>query len=235
MKKEVMTGWKIREEYKKGRKDFSNTEIQWADFSGTDLSGANFSGSRFSVVTFYACNLKNANFSNCDMYGMSFNSANLANAKFDKSKMNWIRFDNAIFENTSMKNAQLNHVTMINCNVSEMKLDGTSQFSVFHKAEEIPDSEIQALIAEIGNTINAVDLDRKLWLRTTLGPYLKTIGKQQTTAQAVNTPYQKTGLDSSNLVNLYHGLDSIFSELIETYGAKNPYKKEGAYKQKGEY
>jgi len=233
--KNILTGWEVREQYKNGRRDFSNVEVQWADFSGTDLSDINFSNSKLSITTFFRCNLENANFSDCDIYATSFNSADLSGATFDKSKLNWIRFDNAIFKNTSMRNATVMHVTLINCNTAGLKIDNTSQFNVFRTAEEIPDLEVERLLLEIGNIISKVDLDRKLWVKTGLGPYLKSLGKQQFSTEVISGPYSKSNSEYSKPINLYKGLDNTFIELIETYGPKNPYKKEGKYKAKGKY
>ncbi len=231
----TITGWDVREEYRQGGRDFSNIEIQWADFSGTDLSGINFSNSKISLVTFFRCNLTNANFSGCDIYSTSFHSTILKNAVFDKATLNWIMFDNANFTSTSMKNVSLSHATMINCLEAELNLSGASLFHVFRNPSEIPDSEIGALVAEIGTAISKVDMDRRLWIKTGLAQYMQDLGKKKFSEHQLGSIDEKDISNYGKQDSIYKKLETIFNELIETYGPKNPYRQKNSYKTDKKY
>ena len=231
----VITGGELREQYRNGKRDFSNREIQWADLSNTDLSNINMSNSKISTVTFFGSNLTNANFSGCRIYATSFNSANLTEASFDKADMQWIRLDNVIFKNTKMISASLIHATLINCVTSELKTDDTTMLNVFHTASEIPETEVQLMLQEIGSMIQNVDKNLKLFMKTSLAKYLQQIEKKDVSGTNIGVSYSKESSSYGQTPDAYHGLENIFKELIGIYGAKNQYKGKDVYNQKRKY
>jgi uncharacterized protein YjbI with pentapeptide repeats len=74
---EKLTAEQLRQQYRKGRRNFTNVDLHGHDLNGLRLSGINLSEAK----------LQNCDFSHAQLHGANFNKAELAGAKFNHAQM----------------------------------------------------------------------------------------------------------------------------------------------------
>lgn len=100
--------------YVKGKRDFSNIELNQADLQNTRLPG----------VTFADAKLMRANFERADLSSANFGRANLKQACFRKAALGGCYFNYANLEGADLRGADLSHALLTNANLRGANLCG---------------------------------------------------------------------------------------------------------------
>lgn len=152
----------IIEEYKKGRRDFSNIICKDADFTGIDLSGADFSNSDMSFSTFKTANLTDCNFSSCILDWSTFIWAKLIRTNFTKAKIRWSVLNDATFEKTVLRNADLSWSLLFNVNFHDSDIAGADFATAAFHISQITSGGMEKARTELERLRSKLPYD--LWL-----------------------------------------------------------------------
>lgn len=106
----------IIQQYKEGRRDFSNLNLNCLDFRGSDLTSANFSN----------CDLSGANFSNCCLKDCNFSRANLRNAYFKFANLRGSAFIESDLSGACLLGARIRFATITRTKMDGVDLSGVN-------------------------------------------------------------------------------------------------------------
>ena len=90
------------ENYAEGKRNFSDTSMQFFDISNLKLADVVFKDCKLLFCTFRDCDFKNVTFENCTIYFGSFYTGVANNLNFEKSSIELTLFDTFQFSNTKM-------------------------------------------------------------------------------------------------------------------------------------
>jgi len=233
-----MMGWEILQEYKKGRRDFSNALISMAEFAGADMRGIILRNCKLENVTFRGANLTSADFTDSEIIFAGFNDADLTRAKFNRCIIKWATFDSTIFNDTEMKNSDINWAAFFNVNIGCIDFSNSSQYKVFTDLSQVTEPLLAEAINEFSTFLNKVDFEKSLRMRVIANRVLKNYDMAEQTIPKIGTD-KKDGYD--NIASIYSKmLDDIIEESISAYKQTHPYTQKSAYlkqeeKRKGKY
>ncbi len=102
-----MTAQQILEEYKNGRRDFSNIDAQAQNFGNMMLKGIIFHSSNLHAADFPNTDLTDADLSECDLTLLDLRGATLKRTNFTRANLYWATLVGAYLEKTIMRYANL--------------------------------------------------------------------------------------------------------------------------------
>lgn len=224
--KQKIMGFEVLEEYKKGRRDFSNVHIAIGEFAGADMSGIILRNCKIEDATFRGGKLVNADFSGSEIIFTGFTDANLTRAKFNNCYIKWAVFDRAIFDETEMKNADIVWSLFLNTNISCVDFSNSRQYKNVTDLSQMTEAGLQEAIREFGTYLNAVDFEGRLHMRVIANKVMKDYGRKENTFPKIEAEKNQ---NQSN-ANVYSKmLGDIIEETIKAYKQKHPYKQKSAY------
>lgn len=176
-KRKTMTAKQILDEYKKGRRDFSEVICTNDSFDNFDLRGIVFRKADLSYCSFYGTNLEGADFSGAQLEWTGFIRANLKKASFEKARCVWSRFNESTFEKTNMRKADLSWSLFFNTNLyGGADMTGAIVATIATDPGQITEEGMKKLAEKLGKMKN---LDPELVTRLQLiaGSTKETTGK----------------------------------------------------------
>lgn len=224
-----LMGWEILQEYKKGRRDFSNISIFIGEFAGADLSGIIFRNCKIEDATFRGGKLIDADFSGSEIIFSGFNDTNLTRAKFNNCYIKWASFDRAIVEDTEIKNSELIWCVFLNTNIACIDFSNSRQYRNVTDISQMTEEGIREAVREFGTYLNKVDFEKRLHMRVIANRLMRNYGLKE---QMPSTPEAAKNKTHSN-VNLYSKLlSSMIEGSISAYSQSHPYTQKSHYTQK---
>ncbi|MBE9038251.1 pentapeptide repeat-containing protein [aff. Roholtiella sp. LEGE 12411] len=112
---------RVIEDYKAGRKDFSEIDLRGADFRDTDLSEADFSGSWLSRANFEGSILRGAEFQSTHLRESNFRGANLSYVNFQGADLTGADLGQAILVGANLSDAILLGIDLWGANIEDAK------------------------------------------------------------------------------------------------------------------
>ncbi len=110
---EQLSSHDIIQQYKEGRRDFSNVICSQAEFDNADLRGAIFRNVIMEGAGFKGADLKDCDFSGANLTWASFERAKLHRTNFTKANCSWSTFKDAKLDNTKFNNADLSRTLFV--------------------------------------------------------------------------------------------------------------------------
>jgi len=224
--------YELLEEIKKGKKEFDEILLEFAELNDQDFSGLVIRNSKINYVQFRFSNLKGAKFINCEIFFVSFFGAEMENTVFDKCKIEMARFDEVKAKNMRITNCNLSYCLMMGLNQGELNLDGTSEFKTIKNPADATDDDIEVALKIVGNRIGDLPLEIRSELHKRISATLKDHNRNiGPIGESKGGAYSKTG-QYSRAANLYKALDKISDGIIK-YGSSEVYKskKKDMYKE----
>ena len=220
---EHMYSQQLMEQFRAGRKEFSNIFLQFCEINSTDLSGIVFNNSKIEYARFWFSNMKGVKFVNCDIYFSGFYCANLENAVFENCTIDMTRFDGAEVKNTKMTNSKLSYCLATNLNLGEIDFHGSSRFKMITNPDSITDEDVADAIKIIGNRTEDLPIEIKSAILKRGQSMAEKFNKDPKgiDVSASKKSYATRTGDKSE--NLYHAINSFTDEIIK-YGSSEIYK-----------
>lgn len=219
-----MLGWELLEEYKKGRRVFSDIHMEFSDLTSTNLEGVTIKDSKLNFVLLRMSNLKNCRFINCEMFCCGFRDADLTNAIFENCKIDYGYFQNAVFDGTEMKKCNLSFCWLASTNGST-DMSTSTQFKVFTDASQVTQDDMDAAFRGLMPFLDSLDFEIKSQMQNLIKAATGKIGMEPT--KSVQTSYGEKGSSYQKPLSVY----SLMEQMISSYAAKNPYKTKIPYKK----
>lgn len=113
---EYLNAGQILEQYKKGRRDFSNVNAHGVEIISKNLSGIIFRKANLATGTLRECNLTGADFTGANMRWMNLDNSNLTDVTLNKADLSYSKLINAIFKNTRVADADISYTLMFGVN-----------------------------------------------------------------------------------------------------------------------
>lgn len=231
---EHMYSQQLLDQFRSGRKEFTNIHLHFCTLDNVDLSGLVVKDSKIEYTAFWHSNLKDAKFINCEMFFVSFYTAILEDTVFDKCKIEMTRFDSAILKNTRILNSSISYCLAISANLGELNLQGTSQFKFITDPNGITDEEIAGVLRIIGNRSKELPIEIKSEIQKRISGSLKDFGRDPAPNRLSqdNKTYPADSKSYNKASNAYEAMGN-FADGIIKYGSSEVYKakKKDIYKQ----
>ena len=230
-----MFGQELLEEYKSGRREFSNIHLQFADLSGNSFENITIKDSKIYFTLFRFCKLKNCSFVNCEIFFGGFKGADLSGAIFVNCKMDYCLFESAIFADTKMVKCNLSWCGMFFADVASLDSSSSTLFKVFTDPSQITKEDADAAYSGFMPSIQDLGFEIRHRMEELMNSVAKRIGAEPSTASG-KFIYGKAdhGYAASPLSG-YQKLNNLVEGLISSYAAKNPYKSRLPYEKSGPY
>lgn len=106
----------ILEQYKRGRRDFSNVNAHGAEIIEKKLPGIIFRKANLNTGSLRGCDLTGADFTAAKMKWMDLDNCNFTNAILSKADLSFSKFRNSIFRDTRVDNANFTYTLMFGVN-----------------------------------------------------------------------------------------------------------------------
>ena len=224
-----MFGWELLEEYKKGKRVFSDIHMEFSDLTSSNLEGVTIKDSKLNFVLLRMSNLKNCKFVNCEMFSCGFRDADLTNTIFDNCKIDYGYFQNAIFDGTKMKRCKLSFCGLFSTSVGSLDMSTSTLFKVFTDISQVSQEDMDAAYAGLLPSLQNLDFEIKTQMQDLVKSAIDKIGVEPT--KSVQASYEQKGPKYAKPSSVY----SIMEQLISNYAAKNPYKTKPPYKNDESY
>lgn len=114
---------RLLEDYRKGRRDFSNIRLENANLSGVNLGRIVLRNSNLSGTDFSHSDLSGADLGCCHLSRCLFLGAVLKNADFHNSDLSYASMKNAYFENTRLDSANLMWAHLCESDVAKCSIE----------------------------------------------------------------------------------------------------------------
>jgi uncharacterized protein YjbI with pentapeptide repeats len=227
-----MLGWEILQEYKKGRRDFSNTQISIGEFAGADLSGIIFRNCKIEDSTFRTGKLAGADFTGSEIIFTGFTDADLTNAKFNKCLIKWSGFERTIFNNTEMRNSNIVWCSFLDTNIACIDFSNSTQYKNMTDLSQITDETLTEALNEFSMYLSTLDFERRLHMRVIASRTMKHYGL---TEHLLPKAEDQAKAGHGNPDHLYAKLISdAIDQSISAYSQKHPYVQKPPYQHKRE-
>ncbi len=228
-------GPELLEEYKTGRKEFSNIQLQFADLSGNSFENLAIKDSKIHFTLFRFCKLNNCRFVNCEIFFGGFKGADLTGAVFENCKMDYCLFESAIFGDTKMFKCNLSWCGMFMTDTASLESSSSTLFKVFTDVSQFTQKDADAAFVGLMPFIQNLDFEIRHRMEELLTSVTKRIGAEPSAA-AQKPVYGKVGESyAANPLSGYQKLNDLVEGLIHAYAAKNPYKSKTPYEKSGSY
>lgn len=117
-----LTAEEVTNQYRKGRRDFSQGNFYQRDLEEADLRQSIFRDSNLMQVNLSKADLREADFANGDLRRASFQEAKLANAFFSNANLEKANFQNADLTLVNFQNAKLQEADFRGANLTNAKI-----------------------------------------------------------------------------------------------------------------
>ncbi|MGB3536097.1 MAG: pentapeptide repeat-containing protein [Microcoleaceae cyanobacterium] len=134
----------LQQEYKDGRRDFTNLDLSGLDLAkinltGADLSGSNLNGSRLVYAKLTGANLTGVNLSGAYLGIADLTNTNLTRANLSNTKLYETNFTNANLTNANLANIEFEKTNFRRANLQGIQFEGTSFLSTnLTEAKNLP-------------------------------------------------------------------------------------------------
>lgn len=223
-----MIGWELLEEYKNGKRVFSDINMQFSDLTGANLEGMTIKNSKLYFVLLRESNLKKCRFINCDMFSCGFRNADLSNALFEKCKIDYGYFQNAMFDNTKMTRCNLSWCGLFSAKGS-LDTSTSTLFKVFTNISDLTQADIDAAFRGLTPFIQNLDFEIKSQVQNLLKSVTDKIGIEPTKSDP--SAYGKSSNSYTKPLSVYQ----MMEQLITDYARKTPYKAKTPYEKTDNY
>ena len=210
------------EEYKKGKRTFSDINMQFSDLTGANLEGITIENSKLNFVLLRHSNLRNTRFINCELFSCGFKSADLTGAVFDGCKIDYGYFDGSIFDNTKMLKCSLSFCALFSSGQPDTST--SSLFKVFTDASQISQNDLDAAFSGLLPFVENLGFEIKTQVQSLIKSATDKIGEPN--------KLQQTHYGQEKSYNKSLSMYQMMERLIMDYAAKNPYKTSTPYKEK---
>jgi uncharacterized protein YjbI with pentapeptide repeats len=130
----ILSEKELREKFRGGICDLSETDLSGADLSGVNLKGARLVGANLSnanlsgadLSDFGSINLQRSNLSSINLSGSNLSHANLSNQNLSGSNLSSLDLSGANLSNTDLERANLNGANLSGANLYRSDLSGAS-------------------------------------------------------------------------------------------------------------
>lgn len=221
----------LLEQFRSGKKEFSNIILQFADLNDTDLTGLVIKNSKINYASFRLSNMKNVKFIDCEMFFVSFYSAEMENTLFEKCKMDMTRFDDAHFKNTRIMNSSLSYCLIVGVNMGELNLTSTAKFKVITDMSAVVEDDIAGALKIIGARIEELPIEIRYQINKRIAGTLQDFSKDtKLDTSAGNRAYGSNNSQYNRVFNAYQAINALGDELIK-YGKSEIYKNRKPYEK----
>ena len=227
-------GWEFLEEYKKGKRTFSDLHMQFSDLTGSDLQDTIIKNSKLEFVLLRESKLKNVRFIDCELFFCGFRNAEMTGVIFDNCKIDYGYFEHALFDNTKMLKCHLNWCGMFFANIGSLDTSSSTLFKVFTDISQLSQKDINDAYMGLIPFVQNLDFEMRALIQDRLKNVTTKLGIKPTTLQA-SPKYEQEGSDYSKPGSAYQNLGDMMEQLIGAYASKKPYKSNTPYEKKGEY
>src|SRR3989338_2693899 len=201
-----MLGWELLEEYKKGKRIFSDMHMEFSDLTSANLEGVTIKDSKLNFVLLRMSNLKNCKFVNCEMFCCGFRDADFTNTAFENCKIDYGYFSGSVFDSTKIIKCKLSFCAMFSTTQPDMS---TSElFKVFTDASQVTQEDMDAAF-------------------NGLMPFVDTLGIEPSKTSQI--AYGEKDAKYAKPLSVY----AMMEQMISTYAAKNPYNTKTPYEKSG--
>ncbi len=219
----VLLSKELLEQYKEGRRSFSDVIIQFADLRGVAIPDISIRNSKLLFVTFSNSNLRDAKFSNCDIFLGSFYGCDLTNAVFDNCTIELTLFENAVFDKTKIIKSKMSYCGMFNSNIRELDMSTSAQFKVFADSSQITETDVEDGMALLMPFFSNLGIEVKSKIKSLLETDAERwkVSAPDFSAMPHNKGAYAAGKTSSYrpAMSAYGGLiENLLQETINAYG-----------------
>ena len=130
------------EQYKKGKRLFSDIILQYVDISDADLSGIIIKDSKLFFATFRNCKFANSKFVNCEIIYGSFYGGNFENSVFDSSSIDATLFQNIVTKNMKIERSKIIWSAILDSAAGEVDTSSSSTFKFFTSLSNLTEKDI---------------------------------------------------------------------------------------------
>ena len=219
------------EQYKKGKRLFSDIILQYVDISDADLSGIIIKDSKLFFATFRNCKFANSKFVNCEIIYGSFYGGNFENSVFDSSSIDATLFQNIVTKNMKIERSKIIWSAILDSAAGEVDTSSSSTFKFFTGLSNLTEKDIEDAMNHIGPLLDSLDISIRYKIMEEM--------KQDAKSFGIDIP---KGTDNSNVSknyspqNLAYSMKAFSEKIISAYNTTNPYKnKKSAYEKEGKY
>ena len=132
-----MTTQEVLNQYKEGKRNFSNVKILECNFTDSNLEGIIFKNANICFGSLRGANLSNSDFSNAKLNWCDISRCNMTNAKFDGASLQWSGLNESTFKNTSFRNADLSRTSILNVNRGGADLTDANLYDIWWSMSDI--------------------------------------------------------------------------------------------------
>lgn len=229
MEQNLMTQKKFAESYNEGKREFSNTLMQFFDVSNMKFSGVAFKDCKMLFCTFRNCDFRNADFENCEIYCGSFYTGDIANTSFIGCKMEFTLFDSIQFDRAKMDRCSIRICAIFNSNHASVDFSTSIQNRLLTDVSQITRADIEGSINETMAVVERLDVSTRMKLKELL--------RQDMQRYGLAMPEEKKGggyggreADKATVTygEVRHLLESTFGAYSQEskYAMKSPYEKQ---------
>ncbi|MCX6815474.1 MAG: hypothetical protein NT120_01300 [Candidatus Aenigmarchaeota archaeon] len=217
------------EQYKEGKREFVNINLQYADIS-MPLKDLVIRDSRLFFVTFRDCDLSNAKFINCEIFYGTWYGGILENAVFDDCAIDYGLFDKTIFRNTKIVKSKITWSGMLGQPINELDMSTSTQFKIITDMSQITPEAVEEIRRQIGPIINSLDLSIKAKINEEIQKDAQKYGVELPSIATEKPAYGARRENADSNSSVYGGNMQNFADMvIGAYNAVHPYKVKRSY------
>lgn len=220
-----MLGWELLEEYKKGKRIFSDMHMEFSDLTSANLEGVTVKDSKLNFVLLRMSNLKNCKFVNCEMFCCGFRDADFTNTIFENCKIYYGYFSGSAFDNTKIIKCKLSFCAMFSTTQPDMS---TSElFKVFTDASQVTQEDMDAAFNGLMPFVDTLGIEIKSQMQSLMKAVTDKVGIEPSKTSQI--AYGEKDAKYAKPLSVY----AMMEQMISTYAAKNPYNTKTPYEKSG--
>ncbi|MEK6887616.1 MAG: hypothetical protein AABX14_01595 [Candidatus Aenigmatarchaeota archaeon] len=213
------------DEYKSGKRIFSDINLQYAEICDVDLTDLVVKDSRLFFVNFRNCKLANSKFLNCEIFWGGFYNTLLENAVFEKSKIDLTWFEDARFKNTKILNSKISWTAILNSVMAELDTSTSTLFKVFTDPTQATPEDLEEFMRMLGPVLDSLDISIKARVREGLISDVARHGVEVRATGSDNSQYKKNEVNYNRSQAGYGlAMSNLSSTIISAYNNEHPYK-----------
>jgi len=232
--KKHLSTLQIIEEYKNGKRDFSNIIcIGGIGFANAKLSGCNFRKSNISYCNFDDADLSDCDFTEANLEWSSFQRVDLRRSDFTKANLSWSVLNKAKVEKATFNNANISWCLLFDVDFEKTEKKNTDFTMSAFRPSDITKEGRAAVMKELAKKKNLLPFELYYELEYIIKTGTAEIEKAVNITEAQKNPYQISagfgyGIAGTNAVyNVQAAPAGYILSVGGTYTAKG--KKTDAY------